>query len=133
VTGPITCRCDEPDADPYECEADDCTHEFSELNPFGRGRPVNTPSAEVSRACKTCGWTTSVWHVDDGSADEELHRHVARDHALEALAPRAVPDPDAPGPWGDPIAYGPTGVRCGCGKDAHSNLTPCQPDAGSAL
>ncbi|MFE4671067.1 hypothetical protein [Streptomyces sp. NPDC056723] len=29
----------------------------------------------------------------------------------------------------DPIAYGPTGVPCGCGKDAHSNLVPCQPDA----
>lgn len=28
----------------------------------------------------------------------------------------------------DPIAYGPTGYRCGCGKDAHSNLTPCAPD-----
>lgn len=27
----------------------------------------------------------------------------------------------------DPLAYGPTGIRCGCGKDAHSNLTPCQP------
>jgi hypothetical protein len=27
----------------------------------------------------------------------------------------------------DPIAYGPNGYRCGCGKDAHSNLTPCQP------
>ncbi|WP_416520076.1 hypothetical protein [Streptomyces achromogenes] len=28
----------------------------------------------------------------------------------------------------DPIAYGPTGYRCGCGQPAHSNLTPCQPD-----
>jgi hypothetical protein len=28
----------------------------------------------------------------------------------------------------DPLAYGPTGVPCGCGKDAHSNLVPCQPD-----
>ncbi|MFF2100914.1 hypothetical protein [Streptomyces sp. NPDC058202] len=28
----------------------------------------------------------------------------------------------------DPLAYGPTGYRCGCGKDAHSNLVPCQPD-----
>lgn len=28
----------------------------------------------------------------------------------------------------DPIAYGPTGYRCGCGKDAHSNLVPCHPD-----
>lgn len=27
----------------------------------------------------------------------------------------------------DPLVYGPTGYRCGCGKDAHSNLTPCQP------
>lgn len=31
----------------------------------------------------------------------------------------------------DPIAYGPTGIRCGCGKDAHSNLTPCQPEITS--
>lgn len=28
----------------------------------------------------------------------------------------------------DPIAYGPSGYRCGCGKDAHSNLVPCTPD-----
>ncbi|MDX3214551.1 hypothetical protein PV318_03195 [Streptomyces sp. ME02-6991-2B] len=28
----------------------------------------------------------------------------------------------------DPIAYGPTGYRCGCGKDAHSNITPCAPE-----
>jgi hypothetical protein len=28
----------------------------------------------------------------------------------------------------DPLAYGPTGIPCGCGKDAHSNLVPCQPD-----
>lgn len=75
------CRCNEPDADPYACEADDCTAEFSELNPFGSGaRPVNVASAEVSRKCSTCGWATSVWHVDDGSAEEELHRHVAREH-----------------------------------------------------
>ena len=74
------CRCDEPDADPYACEADDCTHEFSELNPFGASaRPVNVASAEVSETCG-CGWRTSVWHVDDGSAEEELHGHVARVH-----------------------------------------------------
>jgi hypothetical protein len=23
------------------------------------------------------------------------------------------------------ITYGPNGIRCGCGKDAHSNLSPC--------
>lgn len=27
----------------------------------------------------------------------------------------------------DPIAYGPTGYTCGCGKPAHSNITPCAP------
>lgn len=32
-----------------------------------------------------------------------------------------------PHPYGDPITYGPTGVHCGCGKDAHSNLVPCRP------
>ncbi|MFJ8538104.1 hypothetical protein [Streptomyces sp. NPDC093591] len=74
------CRCDEPDADPYACEAEDCTHEFSELNPFGGGSgPVEGKDAKVSRTCG-CGWTTSVWHVDDGSAEEELHGHVTRVH-----------------------------------------------------
>ncbi len=74
------CRCDEPDADPYECEADDCSGEFSELNPFGGSTlPVEKRSAEVSLPCG-CGWRTSVWHVDDGSAEEELHRHVSRVH-----------------------------------------------------
>lgn len=34
---------------------------------------------------------------------------------------------EAPSP--DPLAYGPTGIRCGCGKDAHSNLLPCRPDS----
>lgn len=28
----------------------------------------------------------------------------------------------------DPLAYGPSGYVCGCGKPAHSNLTPCQAD-----
>lgn len=76
------CRCNEPDADPYSCEADpeDCTGEFSELNPFGGGAgPVEGHDAKVSRTCG-CGWRTSVWHVDDGSAEEELHGHVARVH-----------------------------------------------------
>ncbi|MFJ4917191.1 hypothetical protein [Streptomyces sp. NPDC088726] len=80
----VVCRCDEPDADPYACEADDCTHSFSELNPFGSGaRPVNVASAKVSRKCRTCGWRTSVWHVADGSAEAELHDHVARVHPPE--------------------------------------------------
>lgn len=29
----------------------------------------------------------------------------------------------------DPLAYGPRGYCCGCGKDAHSNLVPCLPEA----
>jgi hypothetical protein len=78
ITPAAKCRCDEPDADPYACEADDCTGEFSELNPFGGG-PVQGHDAKVSRTCG-CGWRTSVWHVNDGSAEEELHGHVTRVH-----------------------------------------------------
>ncbi|MFE2556029.1 hypothetical protein ACFXGT_08325 [Streptomyces sp. NPDC059352] len=52
----------------------------------------------------------------------------AKDKA-EPAPQRQAEEPTEPGPWGDPIAYGPTGVRCGCGKDAHSNLTPCRPDS----
>lgn len=77
------CRCDEPDSDPYACEAEpeDCSGEFSELNPFGvQGGPVHGHDAKVSRACATCGWRTSVWHVDDGSAEVELNGHVVRVH-----------------------------------------------------
>lgn len=75
------CRCDEPDADPYACEAEpeDCSGEFSELNPFGSG-PVHGHDAKVSRPCGQCEFRTSVWHVDDGSAEAELHEHVVRVH-----------------------------------------------------
>ncbi|MFI1702015.1 hypothetical protein ACH419_39545 [Streptomyces bobili] len=78
----VKCRCDEPGADQYACEADpeDCTGEFSELNPFGGAGPVEGRDAKVSRRCGRCGWDTSVWHVDDGSAEEELHGHVVRVH-----------------------------------------------------
>lgn len=79
------CRCDEPGVDPYSCEADDCTATFSELNPFGGTRPVDEPSAEVSRKCQ-CGWHSSVWHVDDGSAEAELYEHVTTMHGTEGGA-----------------------------------------------
>ena len=72
------CRCHEPDADPYECEANDCHGEFSELNPFGGG-PVRGTDAKVSKVCG-CGFRTTVWHVDDGSAEAELHGHVVAVH-----------------------------------------------------
>ena len=79
--GPLKpkCRCGEPGVDPYACEADDCTGEFSELNPFGGG-PVHGHDAKVSRGCGQCEYRTSVWHVDDGSAEAELHGHVVRVH-----------------------------------------------------
>jgi hypothetical protein len=80
------CRCDEPDSDPYSCEADDCTYEFSELNPFGGSRPVDVASAEVSRKCDRCGWRSSVWHVDDGSAEAELYEHSTTMHGAEGGA-----------------------------------------------
>ena len=93
------CRCpldDErrpfaPVFDPYQCEASDCHGYTSETDPFGGGlyeRSVRTRSAEVSRRCGTCGWRTTVWHVDDGSAEEELHGHVVRVHG--GIAPNEV-------------------------------------------
>ncbi|MFI2632574.1 hypothetical protein ACH5A2_19580 [Streptomyces collinus] len=88
------CRCpldDEwrpfaPVFDPYMCEAADCHGYTSEMNPFGGGRSVHERSAKVSRKCGQCGWRTSVWHVDDGSAEEELHRHVVRVHGGASAA-----------------------------------------------
>lgn len=82
----VKCRCGEPGVDPYACEAEDCTHEFSELNPFGGGSgPVEGHDAKVSRACG-CGFRTTVWHVADGSAEAELHEHVVRVHGGVYLA-----------------------------------------------
>lgn len=48
----------------------------------------------------------------------------ARSRKLDA-APQPVTAPD-------PLAYGPRGYRCGCGKNAHSNLVPCAEDGPSA-
>lgn len=90
------CRCPQDDEwrlfapvfDPYMCEASDCHGYRSEENPFGGGsywRQVNTPSAEVSRECDLCSFRTTVWHVDDGSAEEELERHVSRAHGGAAV------------------------------------------------
>jgi hypothetical protein len=66
--------------------------------------------------CPTGGWWAHEQHPADGhDADPRLaaeEMHVVADDSS---------DPD-------PLAYGPTGYRCGCGKDAHSNLVPCQPD-----
>jgi len=50
------------------------------VNPFGGGRSVYEPSADVSRKCSQCDYRTSVWHVDDGSAEEELHGHFVGVH-----------------------------------------------------
>lgn len=83
------CRCHEPDSDPYACEAEpeDCLGEFSELNPFGSGAgPVHGHDAKVSRACGQCEYRTSLWHVDDGSAEEELHGHVVSVHGTGATS-----------------------------------------------
>jgi hypothetical protein len=83
------CRCPQDDDvwrpfapvfDPYQCEADDCHGYTSESNPFAIRRSVHEPSAKVSRKCGQCAFRTSVWHVDDGSAEEELHGHIARTH-----------------------------------------------------
>ncbi|MFE5090642.1 hypothetical protein ACFRCI_09605 [Streptomyces sp. NPDC056638] len=54
---------------------------------------------------------------------------VAIDRRIDAQFPllAALRAEDAHDSIPDPLAYGPTGYRCGCGKDAHSNLTPCQP------
>lgn len=83
------CRCPQDDEwrpfapvfDPYMCEASDCHGYTSEMNPFGGGGPVHGIDAKVSRKCLECGWRTSTWHVDDGSAEVELHRHVTRAHS----------------------------------------------------
>ncbi|MFE2712321.1 hypothetical protein ACFXKI_10090 [Streptomyces mirabilis] len=78
-----------PVFDPYMCEASDCHGYRSEENPFGAVRSVYERSAEVSRKCGQCGWSTSVWHVDDGSAEEELHGHVTRVHGTAPALPES--------------------------------------------
>ncbi|WP_340382248.1 hypothetical protein U5640_36205 [Streptomyces sp. SS7] len=63
------------------------------------------------------GWATAV---DAGTAQ-----------ALEAEA-RTYPEAVIDHRYGDPLAYGPSGIPCGCGKPAHSSLVPCQPDDETA-
>lgn len=74
--------------DPYQCPAaedDRCEYQSTlpELNPFGGfGRERD---AKVVRTCPeaSCSWRTSSWHVDDGSAEAELHGHTVRVHGTE--------------------------------------------------
>ena len=79
INQPAVCQCDQPGTDPYECQAEDCSYPFPELNPFS-GAPAREFDAKVSRTCPRCGWRTTTWHVDDGSAESELHGHVAAFH-----------------------------------------------------
>lgn len=98
--------------------------ELEELTPA----PIQT--------CRTCGagydlgqpCSTCRFHALMDQAQKQ--RQLEDPHESPLHRPYAVcRDLPATGPWGDPLAYGPTGVRCGCGKDAHSNLVPCQPDS----
>jgi hypothetical protein len=57
----------------------------------------------------------STHRADDRAEIDRLRARVA-----ELEAPLAI--------GADPLAYGPRGYRCGCGMNAHSNLTPCRPD-----
>jgi hypothetical protein len=84
-------------------------------------------------------WAWTLLNGDEAAKAEHL---LAADRAAPPADASAQPVPapvplaesavahDRPGlSGGDPLAYGPTGIRCGCGKNAHSNLVPCQPDA----
>lgn len=69
------------------------------------------------QTCRSCG---AGYTLGEPCSACQFRRLTA-----EAQAQRETEEPL---PWGDPIAYGPTGIPCGCGRDAHSNLTPCRPD-----
>ncbi|MYX16886.1 hypothetical protein GTY67_26415 [Streptomyces sp. SID8374] len=66
------------------------------------------------QTCQSCG---AGYTYGEACSVCTYKRQVAE--ALGRDLPEATPDP---------LAYGPSGYRCGCGKDAHSNLTPCAPD-----
>jgi hypothetical protein len=51
---------------------------------FGHGmfeRVMTAPGRQLlCTVTEGCGYTTSIWHVDDGSAEEEFSRHKDRVH-----------------------------------------------------
>lgn len=76
------------------------------------------------------------WYCSDMCVIDALTR---AGHDLAAADQAAAVDPDQQAPalpdgelvdhrYGDPLAHGPSGIPCGCGKPAHSNLVPCQQD-----
>jgi len=98
------------------CEA--TRFETQDERPLHVWGPSQYPGRDMCQRCTT----ERAW-AEDVDADEvvllaEVDRLRARVAELEAAL---ALDPD-------PIAYGPRGYRCGCGKDAHSSLTPCRPD-----
>lgn len=59
----------------------------SGLHEFDHGMYVRNPDADgrqlVCRLSASCGYRTSVWQVDDGSAEEQFYRHKWRAHEPE--------------------------------------------------
>lgn len=85
----------------------------------GRTFPGETDPTETLRTVtRTPAWT--LGHGEPVMSVEGYAGGIVLDH-IDVIV-------DAP----DPIAYGPRGYRCGCGKDAHSNLVPCASEAGES-
>ncbi|MFD5057410.1 hypothetical protein [Streptomyces sp. NPDC058394] len=65
-------------------------------------------------------------HGDMNEVRRLLAEHASDEQAAHAEEKDTAASATTSTP--DPLAYGPNGYRCGCGKPAHSNLVPCQPD-----
>lgn len=93
--------------------------------PQPHDQPMTRFGPQVQGRCPACG-LASLFVGSGGYVTCGNLPCPEPDAASTLLERRTAPQPEtAP----DPLAYGPRGYRCGCGKDAHSNLTPCAPDA----
>ncbi|MFF4848733.1 hypothetical protein [Streptomyces sp. NPDC001194] len=93
-------------------------------HPVARGEALDAYRAEVQ--AELAEWLVKKAHEYHSLRGKE---NAARVEVLCRMADkirRGAVRPAATTP--DPISYGPRGYRCGCGKDAHSNLVPCTPD-----
>ncbi|MFE5851992.1 hypothetical protein ACFQ61_02030 [Streptomyces sp. NPDC056500] len=94
----------------------------------------------ITMRCDSCGTRHGSAHTDADASTEEQRAAILTRARIEQgwtlvdghdycpnCQPASAEQATAPAEP-DPIAYGPTGFQCGCGKNAHSNLVPCAED-----
>ncbi|MCX5176777.1 hypothetical protein [Streptomyces virginiae] len=96
------------------------------VHPITRGEALDAYRAEVQ--AELANWLVKKAYEYQSLRGKENAARVEVLCRMAAKIRRGAVRPGFKVAAPDPLVYGPRGYRCGCGKDAHSNLVPCAQD-----